>query len=155
MIFDAERILQGNNVNLKLNYKNFVLGIENNSNKNKQVIAIIIGIDKFLNDLENGEEEFHNMLRKTEELGNYNFIIVDNAIRLKNHEYDDWYKENISGDTGIWIGNGANDQFLITINSTSSDIINNCGLSFGYAIKQGEPNLVKLVGMKVKGEENG
>lgn len=155
IIFDAERILQSKKVNLELNYKNFVLGIENDSNKNKQVISIIIGIDKFLNDLENGEEEFYEMLKKAEELGNYNFIIVDNAVRLKNHEYDDWYKENLSGDTGIWVGNGASDQFLITINSTSSDIINNCGQSFGYVINQGEPNLVKLVGMKERGEEYG
>ena len=75
--------------------------------------------------------------------------------KTKNHEYDDWYKENLSGDTGIWVGNGASDQFLITINSTSSDIINNCGQSFGYVINQGEPNLVKLVGMKERGEEYG
>ncbi len=153
-IFDAERILQSKKVNMGLNYKNFILGIDNNSNRNKQVVGIIIGIDKFLNDLENGEEEFYEMLKKADELENYNFIIVDNAIRLKNHEYDEWYKEYISGDTGIWVGNGINDQFLITINS-DADLINNCGESFGYAIKQGNPNLVKLLGMKEKGEENG
>ena len=154
-VFDAERILQSKKVNMGLNYKNFILGIENNSNKNKQVLGIIIGIDKFLNDLENGEEEFYEMLKKAEELENYNFIIVDNAIRLKNHEYDEWYKEYISGDTGIWVGNGISDQFLITINSSDNNLINNCGESFGYAIRQGNPNLVKLLGMKEKGEENG
>ena len=155
VIFDAERILQSKKVNLGLNYKNFVLGIENNLNKNKQVLVIIIGIDKFLNDLENGEEEFYEMLKKAEELGNYNFIIVDNATRFKNHEYDEWYKEYISGDTGIWVGRGISDQFLININSSNNDIQNNCGKSFGYVIKQGEPDLIKLLGMKEKGEENG
>lgn len=155
VIFDAERILQSKKVNLGLNYKNFVLGIENNSNKNKQVLGIIIGIDKFLNDLENGEEEFQEMLKKAEELGNYNFIIVDNATRFKNHEYDEWYKEYLSGDTGIWVGKGMSDQFLININSSNNDIQNNCGESFGYVIKQGEPDLIKLLGMKEKGEENG
>ena len=155
VIFDAERILQSKKVNIGLNYKNFILGMDNNLNQNKQVLCIIIGIDKFMNDLENGEEEFYEMLKKAEELENYNFIIIDNAIRLKNHEYDEWYKEYISGDTGIWVGNGISDQFLITINSSDTDLINNCGESFGYVIKQGNPSLVKLIGMKEKGEENG
>ena len=155
IIFDAERILQTNRINLDLNYKNFVLGIENNLNQNKRVLCIIIGIDKFLNEIENGEDEFYEMLKRAEELGNYNFIITDNATRLKNHEYDEWFKEYIPGDTGIWVGNGASDQFLITINSTSNDLINNCGKSFGYVIKEGEATLVKLLGMKDKGEENG
>ena len=34
-------------------------------------------------------------------------------------------------------------------------MINNYGESFIYAIKQGEINLVKLLGMKEKGDENG
>ena len=154
-ILDSERIIQNSKSNLITNYKNLRLGMENNFKNNKQIICIIIGIDKFINDLENGEEEFYELLKNAEELRNYNFIIVDNHTRLKNREYDDWYKEYISGDTGIWVGNGINDQYLITINSTNSDMINNCGESFGYAIKQGEINLVKLLGMKEKGDENG
>ena len=155
IILDAERIIQSSKSNLITNYKNLRLEMENNFNSNKQIICIIIGIDKFINDLENGEEEFYEVLKNAEELKNYNFIIVDNHTRLKNREYDDWYKEYISGDTGIWVGNGINDQYLININLTNSDILNNCGESFGYAIKQGEPNLVKLLGMKEKGDENG
>lgn len=155
VIFDAERILQSKKVNLELNYKNFVLGIENNLNKNKQMLCIIIGIDKFLNDLEGGEEEFYETIKKAEKLENYNFIIVDNVTRLKNHEYDEWYKEYLSGDTGIWVGKGISDQFLININSSNNDVQNNCGESFGYVVKQGEPNFIKLLGIKEKGEENG
>lgn len=153
VLLDAERLLQNNN--LELNYKNFKLNVDNNLNKNKQILCVIIGIDKFINDLENGEEEFLELLKSTEGLKNYNYIIVDNHTRLKNREYDNWYKEYISGDTGIWVGNGINDQYLITTNYTNSDRINNCGESFGYVIKQSEPNLIKLLGMKEKGDENG
>ena len=62
---------------------------------------------------------------------------------------------NELNDSAIKLSDGINDQYLITINSTNSDMINNCGESFGYAIKQGEINLVKLLGMKEKGDENG
>lgn len=40
-------------------------------------------------------------------LEKYNFIIAENSVRLKKHEYDIWYKNNITGDNGIWIGNGT------------------------------------------------
>jgi len=155
VVFDAERILQTNKINLGSNYKNFVLGIENNLNRNKQVLGIVIGIDKFLNDLEDGEQEFYEMLKKAQELENYSFIIVDNHTKLKNHEYDEWYKEFISGDTGIWVGNGIDDQFLISVNTRDNGVINNCGQSFGYVVNQENPTLIKLLGMKEKGDENG
>ena len=47
-------------------------------------------IDKFLNDLENGEEDLYETFKKAEELENYSFVIIDNASKLKNHEYDEW-----------------------------------------------------------------
>ncbi len=153
--FDAERILETRKVNLNLNFQNFVLNVENKLNSNKQIICIIIGIDKFLNDLEGGEEQLMETMRKTQELGNYTFIVVDNFTRLKNHEYDEWYKEYITGDTGIWVGNGINDQYLINLNPGDDEIINRCGDSFGYVVKQGNADLIKLLGMKEKGEENG
>ena len=57
-------------------------------------------------------------------LEKYNFIIAENSVRLKNHEYDIWYKNNITGDNGIWIGNGISDQYLIDVNSSNKDIEN-------------------------------
>lgn len=155
VVFDAERIFQTGKVNLNLSYKNFVLEIENNLKKNKNVICIIVGIDKFINDLEEGESHFYDTLKKAEELKNYSFIIIDNFTKLKNHEYDEWYKNYITGDSGIWVGNGISDQYLINVNTSDKNVINNCGNSFGYVIKQEEPTLVKLLGMKEKGDEDG
>ena len=153
VMLDAERIFQTGKFNL--NYKNLVLEISNNSKKSKQVICVIIGLDKFLNDLEDGENGFYETLKNAEELKNYSFIIVENFTRLKNHEYDGWYKNYITGDSGIWIGNGISDQYLINISSSNRNLVNNCGDSFGYVINREEPVLVKLLGMKDKGDEDG
>ena len=154
-IFDAERILQTGKTNLNLSYKNFILEIENNLKKNKEVVCIIIGLDKFINDLEDGENGFYETLKKAEEAKNYTFIIIDSFTKLKSREYDEWYKDYISGDTGIWVGNGVTDQYLISVNNSDKNVVNKCGNSFGHIIKREEATVVKLLGMKEKGDENG
>ena len=155
VMFDSERIFKQEKSNLSLNFKNFSLEIDNNLKKNKNVVCIIIGIDKFLNDIEDGEAAFNEILTKAEELKNYSFVLIENCTKLKNREYDDWYKKYISNDCGIWVGNGINDQYLINVNTLDSDIINNCGESFGYVVDREDPILVKLLGMREKGDKDG
>lgn len=154
-IFDAERIIQTGKSDLNLNYQNFMQDMENGVNKNKEVVCVIIGIDKLINDLDCGESGFYEMLQKAEELKNYTFIIVDNFTKFKSHEYDEWYKNYISGDTGIWVGKGVTDQYLINVNINDRTTINKCGDSFGHIIIREESTVVKLLGMKEKGDENG
>ena len=115
-------------------------------------ICVIVGIDKLTSDIEFGEQKILEMLKLAEEKESCNFIFVDNASRFKNHEYDDWYKAYVSGDTGIWVGNGFDDQYLIRANTIGKDIVNNCGVSFGYIVSQGEATMIKLIGIKEDGD---
>ena len=151
-VFDAEGIVQTASKNIKLDYQNYSLRIQNNISKSKYNVCIIVGIDKFLINI---EKEILSDLRKAEELKNYTFIVVDSVFKLKNHEYDDWYKAYITKDSGIWVGNGVADQYLIRMNTSTRNLVNNCGESFGYLIKQEEAKLIKLIGMKDTGEKNG
>ena len=146
-IFDAEGIIQDTRKNIKLDYQNYSLRIQNNLSKTKHNVCIILGLDKFLLSV---EKEILTDLKKAEEEKNYTFIIVDSVFKMKNHEYDDWYKAFITKDSGIWVGNGIGDQYLIRLNSSNRNLINNCGESFGYIIRQEEAVLIKLIGMKEK-----
>ena len=152
MVFDTEGIIKDTRKNLRLDYQNYSLRIQNNLIKTKHNVCIIIGIDKFLQGIEN---DFEEDLKKAEELENYTFIIVESLFKLKNHEYDEWYKNYVPKDSGIWVGNGINDQYLLRFDSNSKDIINNCGESFGYLIKQEQASIIKLIGMKDIGDKNG
>ena len=151
VLFDAEKIIQTEKNNIKLLYKNFKLEIENNLKNNKNVVCVIVGIDKFIDAI---EEEFDEVLEMAEKLGNYNFVIIDGFSKIKNREYDEWYKNYLTGDSGIWVGNGISDQYLISIDN-DENIVNNCGNSFGYLIEQEQAQMIKLLGMKEKGDENG
>lgn len=152
---DAEKIFQTGKSDLKLNYVNFTLELKNNLKKDKNKVCLIIGLDKFVNDLDNAEKGFYEILKRASELKNYNFIIVESLSKLKSHEYDEWYKNYVTGDSGIWVGNGVSEQYIINVNTRDKNIINRCGESFGHVIRREQATVVKLLGMKEDGDEDG
>ena len=150
VILNAEIPSVGQKEKTKIEYQNFVKNFE----KNKQnTLCIIIGIDKFINEFVE-DTEFNEVLKTAEEIGLYNFIIVETVNKLKNHEYDNWYKSYVSNDFGIYVGNGIDDQYLISIDDRQ-DLVNNCGRSYGYIVRQGIPTLIKLLGMRESSDDNG
>ena len=150
-ILDAEKYIKTKKDDLKKEYIRFNTKLK--LNKDKTIVCIIIGLDKFINSLDEDETEFQEIIEKTEENTNTTFIIVENATKIKNHEYDDWYKEYITGEDGIWVGNGIEDQYVLGLNS-SRNILNNCGESYGYVVNNGQETLIKLLGIKEKGDDN-
>ena len=155
-ILDADKSIANKKNNLQSAYTDFVEEVNKRvkERKGNRVLQIIIGIDKFLSSTEIDEFEFSETLKTAEESEMYNFIVIENPNRLKSHEYEGWYKNYITGEDGIWVGNGIDDQFLINIISDRMQLINNCGRSFGYLIEEGNAVLMKLIGMKEKGDEN-
>ena len=150
-ILDAENAFKTKKEEVEKEYTK--LSIRLNQHNDKPGVCVIIGLDKFINSLDETDIEFKEMLQKSEYNSNMCFVIVENAIKIKNHEYDDWYKDYLTGEDGIWVGNGIDDQYVFGLNSTKY-IINNCGPSYGYAITSGQETLVKLLGIKDKGDDD-
>lgn len=151
---DLEGIIQDNKISYQ-NHAEFLTDLRDNKNKEKDKVCIIIGLEKFLYSFDNAEKELFQVLKNAEETKKCNFIIVEKIAKLKKHEYDEWYKNYIAGDSGIWVGNGATEQYLIKINIRDKNIVNRCGDNFGYIIRQENASAVKLLGMKENGDENG
>lgn len=149
-ILDAEGELTSGKGDIKQDYQNFILGMKNN--QNEKVLCVIVGIDKLLNKLSNEDVDFFEDLKEAEKQGNYYFIVLDTVSKLKDREYEEWYKEYVSGDTGIWVGKGIEEQYLFNVNSNQKQVDNNCSKSFAHVIEEGEAKVVKLLGIKEKGE---
>lgn len=154
-ILDAEQIIQDDKNSLNINYQNFISNLNNNSEKDKDIVCAIIGVDKLINNLSNGEKGLYEILSKAEQLKNYRFILAENITRLRNRTYEEWYKNYVPTDVGIWVGNGIRDQYLLNTNISDKNIINICGESFGYVVRQSNVTAVKLIGLKEDGDENG
>ena len=73
-------------------------------------------------------------------------IIVDSINEFKSIEYDNWYKNTVDNSTGIWIGNGINDQFSLKINQKIPELReNDVPESFCFVIHKGKPKYVKYI----------
>ena len=149
--FDAEELIQENRDNIKSEYTNFVDNIK--SNEKDSYLGVIIGIDKFFSLVERDETSFSEEMTELASMGNCNFILVDNATKIKNHAFDLWYQEHVHDNTGIWVGNGVNDQYTVNISGINRNLMNNCGNGYGFAINNGEPTMIKLVGASTEEED--
>ena len=152
VVFDAEKHYHLNGgVDIKQQFQTFIKNI--NQNHKEHTICVFIGIDNFLTEYANVGINFISVLKQLEETDNESIVIVETVNKIKSHEFDDWFKNYLSKENGIWIGNGIDTQFLLTINSSRKELVNNCGRSFGYIIKDGMATQIKLLEMK-EDEEN-
>ena len=101
IILDTENELKKSNVEILEEFKKLLSMVNDNITNvvRPHTICLINGLDKFLNEIQD-ESLFYKMLKEAEKSAKYTFVIVENAKRLKNHEYDEWYKHYVDGDSG-------------------------------------------------------
>ena len=124
-----------------------------NSNYDKNAIAnvpitvcIIGGIDKFQAKLSpDNKKLFGKMFENGKDLEKYCFIFADSVDKFKKVEYDDWYRNTVNNNRGIWIGDGIANQFAIKLTKTSKELYEEVGNRFGYYVERGNPTLIKLL----------
>lgn len=167
IIVDAEDIIEHDGLN-NCNYNNS--NIDNiftqlyneiksvqenyqNSNYDKKsienvpiTVCLIGGIDKFSAKLSpDNKKLFGKMFELGKELGKYCFVMADSVDKFKKIEYDDWYRNTVNNNRGIWIGDGIANQFAIKLTKTSKELYDEVGNRFGYVVERGMPVLIKLL----------
>ncbi len=145
VVFDADNLLDSGNNNVESTFMNLQLSMTNELYKGEKVIVIIVGLDKFM---VTAGSKFDQIVDTAEKLGNYKFVICETANKIKNHEFDTWFRNNYLKDFGIWIGNGIGEQYLISCEISFERTQENLGRTFGYGVKHGETTTIKLLGME-------
>ena len=151
-VFDTENNLADTNKDILDELEKFIIRLTNEKSNNYN-ICIISGLEKFLHILDNEELKFEDILSKAKEKKKYSFIIAEGVNKIKSYSYENWYKKYFENDKGIWIGNGFDDQYVISLIERKK-IQNKIGRSFGYVVKAGVFRQVKLVGMKDMGDDD-
>ena len=143
VLVDGEQFIQSN---AKTEFERFTKLV--NSAKALNLVGVFYGLDRFLSSLDSAEEEMEELLSQAASLGTVSIIAIDTPNKLKNHEYDSWYKAYSNEENGIWLGNGVNDQYLINVNLGMRERNNNCGLAFGYSVNPKRSVEIKVVGLQ-------
>lgn len=123
-------------------YLDKMLNTGNNVNI-KHLICIVIGIDKFIKKC--GLSDINVFFGKVKEWKHISFIFVDSDDKFKIYEYETWYKSIFDSGEGIWIGNGAMDQFVVRITKNTRIVEDEISSEFGYVVRRGNPTKIKLI----------
>ncbi|MBR6288494.1 MAG: type VII secretion protein EssC [Acholeplasmatales bacterium] len=120
-----------------MNYKS----IENIKNN----VFVVIGFEKFMNKLDDDHKKvFQDILNNNKEYPKMNFIVFDIPFGFKKYEYEEWYKNNFDGNSGIWVGGNLAQQFTIKTNTQPASMAL-LGNDYIVGVKNGFPTAVKTV----------
>lgn len=167
VVVDGERILNGMEKApvhvIDSDYESFVVELfsemvlRNNTFKDakldmtslervKERIHIFVGMAAIINSLsEDGKEKLSLLLEKAESIYKLHFVIVDSASQYGSYNLEPWYRRQISGTDGLWLGDGIADQYQIKVNKVTADLYEDLDSEYGYLVTRGRPALVKLL----------
>lgn len=107
---------------------------------------VITGLQTILDSLsDQGKDELNTLLEKAELNYNIRFILCDDAKAISSFSGTAWYKRHISGNEGIWVGDGIADQYSLKVGKLTNSLYSEVPPHFGYLVKRGKPTLVKLI----------
>ncbi len=109
-------------------------------------IVVFVGYKRLLSQLsDDGKDKLGLVLLKAEANYKLHFVLVDSVSDFSSYNYEEWYKRQITGADGIWIGDGVADQYMLKVNKLTNDLYEEIGDDYGYVLNRNRPTLVKLL----------
>lgn len=128
-----QKILSENNMNIRSLKK-----LPNN-------LCIIFGINKFMNKLDDEHKTiFKKIIQNNKEALKINFVFIDVPSNIKTFEFEDWFKNTVNLNEGIWIGGGFAQQFILK-SVMQPQGISNIDNEYGIYLKNGIPTIFKII----------
>lgn len=116
-------------------------------------VYVLVGFKRFCEQLTaDGKEKLEILLEKAESFYKLHFVIVESLSQFCDYTYDSWYKRQITGADGLWIGDGVADQYMLKVNKITSDLYEEVGNEYGYLLTRNRSVLVKLLAPKIDEE---
>ena len=109
-------------------------------------VFIIMGLD-VIKDTSNPETQgiLKKILQQLKNLPHVRVIFADAVSKIKNIEYDDYYRDNTAPINAIWIGSGITEQFTIKSSTYNRETRAQIPNDFGYNVVRGNAIFIKLL----------
>ena len=107
---------------------------------------MIIGLSELFERISTeNQQSFLSLIKKAKVLGKIKIMLIDNIANIKKYSYEDWYRENVKTNSGIWIGSGISEQNIIRIPKMTKEMYNLIANDFGFVVIDGVGYLTKMV----------
>ena len=113
-------------------------------NNNMKIVLFIFGISRYLMSLENSHP-FTDFIIKMRGYENFKVIISDDFGKIKNFQFEEWFKTSFSVSDGIWIDNGISEQNLFKLASITKELTKKVPNNNGYTIIENNPVMTKFI----------
>lgn len=121
--------------------------IENEKTETKPMIYVIIGIGRIYDKvLDEGVETMFRIFQKVNQFKLSSFIIIDNYSIFRKTMEEDWYKENVHSNEGIWIGADIESQNAIVCPNITKSDLNEDFNGIIYVTCDGQYSVLKGIG---------
>lgn len=118
-------------------------------------VLIIVGPNRLMQQItEDSRDKLNVLLEKGEATYKIHMVIAETAGQFNPLSFETWYKKHVPGSEGIWIGDGLADQYVLKASKITSEMYEEIGDSFGYALIRSKPVLVKLISAASSGLED-
>jgi len=112
----------------------------------EQKVIMINSISELQNVLsDEGNEKLALILEKGSLDYALTFIIGEQAKSVGTMTYTKWYKSNVTGADGIWVGTGISDQYLFKVGRTTAEMRDDEENGFGFSFINGKPVKIKML----------
>jgi len=112
----------------------------------EEQVIVITGWNRLLQQLStDGADKLKVLLLKAESCYKLHFILAGTVAQLSENTYEDWFKRQVTGSDGLWIGDNVTDQYLLKVNKMTPELYDPIGCGWGYLFTKGRMTLVKLM----------
>ena len=109
-------------------------------------IYLITGLQLILDSLSDaGRDQLVTLLEKGEPEYGIRVVLCDSVKGLSGCAGSAWYRRQVSGTDGVWVGDGISDQYALKVGKVSSSLYADLPPHFGYVVRRGRPVLCKLL----------
>ena len=162
-VYDSEKAYEYHNSNLEsvivdmfnetvARHKYFK---ENQKITEKRIIYIINSLERLKESLtEDGNDKLKVLFEKGRLQLNIHFIIGDSLAAMNKITFDSWYKKHCGSPSGLWIGYGSADQYILKITKPTSELYQEMEKGFGLYISRGRFVMLKALTSKFTENED-
>ncbi len=125
-----------------------------NVDSEEHVVYVIASISKLLQALSaDGQDKLKVTLAKGKSELKVSFVIAEEGSIISKMTFDEWYKNHCSNVSGVWIGDGSSEQYVLKITKINSELYQEFGDEFGVYISKGKYRIIKTLVSKFQKEE--